>query len=133
MLNMLNNQNIPYYNNSLKNENQVIFTKIPIDKIENIINNILDKNNNKIRMNVNEVEFEKYNYYINLDEFYWSISLNLSINNIEIIQKTAFEINIYKDELNNSVIKISDEINNPSEYEGLEWDDLYYDIQKILK
>jgi hypothetical protein len=130
---MLNNQNIPYYNNSLKNENQVIFTKIPIDKIENIINNILDKNNNKIRMNVNEVEFEKYNYYINLDEFYWSISLNLSINNIEIIQKTAFEINIYKDELNNSVIKISDEINNPSEYEGLEWDDLYYDIQKILK
>jgi len=108
----LNIANIPNYNNIEKNN--ILITNISIDKIENTINNILDKYN------------ELCKYYINYNECYWSVSFNVDLDQFEEMCKTAFEIKLFKGLLNNAIIEISNEIN-----ENNYWIELCRDLKKL--
>jgi hypothetical protein len=108
---MLNILNIPLFNNQLKNDNEILYTKVQINQIENLINSILDKYN------------ELCKYYINCNENYWSVSFNVDLNQFEKMAETTFEIKVYKDELNNNaIIELSNQINDIHYWEELKND-----------
>ena len=109
-------EKINIYDKELLNDNQHFLTNINIKMIEEYINNILDKHSNICK------------YYINITENYWSVSFNIDNNQVEELCKSMFQINLYKDTNYNSIIIISNEIN---EYE--EWSIVYKDLIKKLK
>lgn len=104
------------FDQELINKNQQFKTNIHLNNIEDYINSILDKHSDTCK------------YYFNINENYWSVSFNVGMNQIEAMCKSTFEINLYKDNNNNSIIIISDEIN---EYE--QWSEVYRDLVKKLK
>ena len=95
--------------------NEIFKTNIHIDKIEVTINEILDKN-------------DICKYYMNIDENYWLVSFKNNICSIEDMLISGFEIYLYKDENDNSIIRISKEI---IEYE--QWSELYRNIINRIK
>ena len=105
--------NIPIYNNVNLENNEVFITNIPIEKIENTIKNILDKYNDICK------------YYINITDYYWSVSFNVDIDQIEEMFKTTFEIKVFKGSLNISVIEITKGIKE-NDY----WNELYKELKK---
>lgn len=105
-----------YRENTIKNEGEIIFTKIELDKIDDIIHKILDKYS----------DFCKY--YFNIDESYWGVSFNVGIDQFEEMSQTMFEIYLFKDEYNNSVIVLSKEIT-----EHPQWEEVYRYLLKKLK
>lgn len=107
-------QNIPIYNNIKLENNEVLITKIPTEKIENTINDILDKYK------------EICKYYINITDYYWSVSFNVDIDQFEEMSKTTFEINVFKGSLNTSIIEITEGIKE-SNY----WNELYIELMKL--
>jgi hypothetical protein len=107
-------QNIPIYNNINLENNDILITKIPIEKIENTINDILDKYK------------EICKYYINTTEYYWSVSFNVDIDQIEEMCKTAFEIKVFKGSLNTSIIEITKEIKG-----NIYWNELDRELIKL--
>jgi len=112
----INTENIKLYDKELMNNNQEFITNINIKAIEEYINNILDKHS------------EICKYYINITENYWSVSFNVDNNQLEELCKSMFQINLYKDKNNKSIIIISNEI---SEYQ--EWANVHKDLIKKLK
>jgi hypothetical protein len=112
----LNIETVNIFDRELTNDNQQFKTNINISNIEDYINTILDKHS------------ELCKYYININENYWSVSFNVGMNQLEALCKSTFEINLYKDINNNSIIIISNEIN---EFE--QWSEVYRDLIKKLK
>jgi hypothetical protein len=109
-------ETIKIFNEELINNNQQFKTNIHLNNIEEYICSILDKHSNICK------------YYFNINKNYWSISFNVGIDQLEEMCKSAFEINLYRDINNNSIIIISDEIN---EYE--QWSIVHKDLIKKLK
>ena len=72
-----------YKENTVKNEAETIFTKIDLDKIDDIIHKILDKYS----------DFCKY--YFNIDETYWEVSFNVGLDQFEEMCQTMFEIYLF--------------------------------------
>ena len=111
-------KNFNIYNESLINEQyKKIFTVTDINDIEYKINNVLDQFSDKCK------------YYINYSDIqpYYRISFrldNYDNNNIDIMNKTSFEIYIYKNIDNKAVVVLSDGINSHPEWK---------DIKKSLK
>ena len=112
----LNIETINIFNQELVNDDQNFNTNININHIEDFIDNILIKYDDICK------------YYFNINENYWSVSFNAGLNQIEALCKSAFQINLYKDVNNNSVIIISNEIN---EFE--QWFELRNNLIKKLK
>ena len=98
------------------NDDNLLKTNININKIEEIINNILDKHN------------EICKYYINITENLWTVSFNVGIDQLEEMCNSSFNIYLFKDINNNSIINLSKEIN---EYH--QWSEVKKDILKKLK
>jgi len=109
-------ETVNIFNEEIINKNQQFKTNIHLNNIEDYINSILDKNHDTCK------------YYFNTSENYWSVSFNVDMSQLEAMCKSTFEINLYKDSDNNSIIIISDEIN---EFE--QWSDVYRDLVKKLK
>ena len=105
-----------YKEEILKNDLSVFNTNINISKIENIINSILDKHSDTCK------------YYINITENYWSVSFNVGMDQLDEMCKSSFQIDLYKDHNNNSIIILSNEIN---EYH--QWSEVNKDLKKRLK
>ena len=112
----INCDSINIFNEELTNDNQKFKTNINISKIEDYMNSILDKHS------------ELCKYYINITENYWSVSFNVGMNQLDAMCKSMFQINLYKDINNNSVIVISNEINDFEQ-----WSEVYRDLIKKLK
>jgi Na+/phosphate symporter len=112
----LNVESVNLFEQELLNDNQKFNTNVNINKIEDFINNILNKHQDLCK------------YYFNITENYWSVSFNVGMDQLEAMCKSAFEINLYKDNNNNSIIVISNEINDFEQ-----WSDLYRDLIKKLK
>lgn len=111
---MLKIDNIPIYNNINIKNSEIFNTTIRIENIENTLNEILDKHN------------ELCKYFINYTEFYWSVSFNVDMDQLEEMLKTTVEIKIYKGTYGNSILHISKEIN-----ENRHWTELLNDFKKI--
>jgi len=96
----------------------LIKTKIKTNNIEHFLNNILDSN--------------KYNdickYYINLIDYTYHVSFKVGLEQLDAMIDTSFEIEIYKDTNNNSVIIIGKKIK-----EHYEWKELYLELTRELK
>jgi hypothetical protein len=107
---------VTIFDKELLNDSKFFNTNINLSKIEDFINNILDKHNDLCK------------YYFNINENYWSVSFKVGIDQIDVMCKSTFEINLYKNEHNSSVITISNEIN---EYE--QWEPVCRDLIKALK
>jgi len=101
-------------------DSNTLFTNISINEIQKNVYSILDKHKDK----------NKCNYYFNLNDHYWSISLNIDFSQTELeaLYKTSIEIFLYKDSDDNAVLSISNNINN---YE--EWYKLLSDFNSISK
>lgn len=109
-------ETVNIFGEEIINKNQQFKTNIHLNNIEDYINSILDKNHDTCK------------YYFNTNENYWSVSFNVDMSQLEAMCKSTFEINLYKDSDNNSIIIISDEIN---EFE--QWSEVYRDLVKKLK
>ena len=92
---------------------EVIYTKIPIDDIEGLINKTLDKHS------------EICKYYIHMDDNYWVVSFNVQLDQVDVMIETMFEIRLYKNN-NNSIITLSNEIK-----EHPQWSDVYKAISNF--
>ena len=90
---------------------EVIYTKISIDDIEDLINKTLDKHS------------EICKYYIHMDDNYWVVSFNVQLDQVDVMIETMFEIRLYK---NNSIITLSNEIK-----EHQQWRDVYKAISNF--
>jgi hypothetical protein len=109
------NKNISVYKeNTIKSGAQTIFTKINIDQIDDIIHKILDKHSDICK------------YYFNIDKSYWGVSFNVGQDQIEAMCQTMFKIYLYKDEYNKSVIVLSKEITEHSQ-----WGEVYNNLSKM--
>lgn len=112
---MLDINNIPIFNNDNQiNSNEIFNTSIKIENIEKTLNEILDKHSDICK------------YFINYSEFYWSISFNVDIDQLEDMLKTSFEIKVYKGNYGNSILHISKEI-----YENRHWMELLNNLKKL--
>jgi hypothetical protein len=105
-----------YKEEILKNDLSIFNTNININKIENIIHALLDKHEDTCK------------YYFNISENYWSVSFNVGMNQIDEMCKSTFQMDLYKDNNNNAIIALSNEIN---EYQ--QWSDVLRDLRKKLK
>jgi 2-oxoglutarate dehydrogenase complex dehydrogenase (E1) component-like enzyme len=105
-------------NESSTNESseKIIYTNININNIEDILNNFLDEYNEILK------------YYLYIDENKWCIFFNVDMNQYDAMVKTMFEIKLYKDIDNNSIVHISKEIN-----EHEQWMEIYKKLVLILK
>ena len=92
---------------------EVIYTKISIDDIEDLINKTLDKHS------------EICKYYIHMDDNYWVVSFNVQLDQVDVMIETMFEIRLYKNN-NNSIITLSNEIK-----EHQQWRDVYKAISNF--
>jgi hypothetical protein len=112
---VLNISKINLFDETRKTKN-TIKTSIRINNIQDIINTILDKYS----------EFSKF--YLNLTDYYWTISFKPEVcqGDLDLMSKTMIEIMIYKDINDNSIINISENIN-----EVKEWSDLLKDLSKL--
>lgn len=102
--------NIPLFNKSSLNENEkniILYTKINICDIENILNSTLDKFD------------EKCKYYINFFDSYYSLSFKVDISQLDAMMETSVQINIYKNDLNDSVIIIDKNIDSHPEWQEI--------------
>ena len=115
---MINLSKIELYKDTFfKIDKNILFkTKYPINDIENIINYTLDKYNDTCK------------YYIDIENSYWCVSFNVGLEQIEAMNQTMFLIYIYKDDANNSIIIISNEIQ-----EHIQWSSIFKDLSKKLK
>lgn len=115
---MINLSKIELYKDTFfKIDKNILFkTKYPINDIENIINCILDK------------YIDTCKYYIDIENFYWGVSFNVGLEQIEAMNHTMFLIYIYKDDDNNSIIIISNEIQ-----EHTQWSSIFKELSKKLK
>ena len=91
-----------------------INTNISIDDIKKNINKILDKH------------YEICKYYINYTEPSWIVSFNVDERQLEAMLSTAFEIFVYKDINNNSILIFSKEVE-----EHQQWSDVYNDLKRL--
>jgi hypothetical protein len=110
--------NIPNFNKSLLNENEkniILYTKINICDIENILNSTIDKFD------------EKCKYYINYFDSYYSLSFKVDINQLDAMMETSVQINIYKNDVNDSIIVIDKNIDSHPE-----WKDIKKNLYKNL-
>jgi hypothetical protein len=101
-------------------DRNIFFTNIPINEIQNNVYTILDKHKDK----------NGCNYYFNINDNYWSVSLNIDFSQmeLEVLYKTSIEIFLYRDSNDNAILSIS---NNINDYE--EWSKLFSDIIRKLK
>lgn len=116
---MLNLSNIQLYNNNnlLNDDNhEIIKSKISISEIENSIHSILDKFDDKCK------------YYFDLNNNFWLVSFKVDIDQLDAMIQTMFEIYLFKDENDRSIIIISNEINSHHE-----WSDVLKSLKKNLK
>jgi hypothetical protein len=111
----INVNNIPLYNNLKNNKEIIVKTSKSIYEIENSINNILDKYN------------EKCKYYIDINNSYYSVSFNVQINQLQGMIDTMLYIYIYKTNDNLSIIKIVDEKEEHPEFKIIK-----NDLVKVL-
>jgi len=98
------------------NKGLVIKTKYNIDKIEKVINNILDKHTDKCK------------YYVHIYESYYCISFNVGIEQLNAMIDTMFFLYIYKNENNEGIIKI---VNEKEDHP--EWTSIKNDIMRGLQ
>ena len=106
-------KNFNIYNESLINEQyKKIFTVTNINDIEYKINNVLDQFSNKCK------------YYINFSDIQAYYSISFRLDNIDIMNKTSFEIYVYKNIDNKAIVVLSDGINSHPEWK---------DVKKSLK
>ena len=96
----------------------LIHTKINIQNIEKIINNILDR--------TKYVDILKY--YINITENYWGVSFKTDASQIQEMCDSMFCINLYKNNDENVILALSNEIN-----EYPQWADLQKDLFLLSK
>ena len=75
---------VTIFDKKLLNDRQIFNTNINLSKIEDFINNILDKHNDLCK------------YYFNINENYWAVSFKVGIDQIDVMCKSTFEINLYK-------------------------------------
>lgn len=106
-----------YNKNLINTQYKKIFTITHINDIEYKINNVLDQFSDKCK------------YYINYSDIqpYYRVSFrleNYDNNNIDIMNKTSFEVYIYKNIDDKAIVVLSDDINNIPEWE---------DVKKSLK
>jgi Na+/phosphate symporter len=107
----------PTYNEDLiENNFETINTNINIEHIEDKLNKIVEKFE------------EKCKYCINITESSYYITFNVDINQLEGMCKTMVEIKLFKDKNNKSIIAISKEIK-----EHHEWNDVYEHLIKKCK
>jgi hypothetical protein len=92
----------------------VLNSDISIDNIKKSINKILDKNQ------------ETCKYYINYTNPSWTVSFNVDIRQLEAMIETSFEIIVYKDINNKTILVLTKEIN-----EHPEWGNLYNEIKRL--
>ena len=95
---------------------EIINTKINVNDIENIISTVLDKHS------------EICKYYINIDESYWGVSFNVGTDQLEVMCQTMFEIRLYKDTNNCSVICLTKDVT-----ELQQWNDVYRSLLSKLR
>jgi RNA binding exosome subunit len=108
-------KSIPFFENNNNSKNIIIYTKKNIDDIEDRINNILDKYD------------EKCKYYIHCNESYYMLSFNVDIKQYDAMIQTEVQINIFKDKFNDAIIEIDKKIE-----EHPEWNDIKKDLHKKL-
>lgn len=89
----------------------IINTNILIDDIKKYINRVLDKHH------------EICKYYINYTEPSWTVSFNVDERQIEAMIETSFEIIVYKDINNKSILVFGKEIT-----EHQQWHDVKRDL-----
>ncbi len=113
-------KNIPLFDtninsNTFIDKSIMLNTKIDISEIENKLNKILDKFNEKIK------------YYIHCDESFYDISFNVGFQQYQAMIETSITINIYKNDINKAIIVISKKID-----EHPEWADVKKELFKKL-
>jgi hypothetical protein len=110
-------KNVPLYNSFTlsDNKNIIINTKHQISTLENIINNILDKYN------------EKCKYYIDISNSYYCISFNVPIQQLDAMNDTMFYLYIYINSNNLGVVRL---VNEKTEHP--EWKLIKSDLIKNL-
>jgi hypothetical protein len=91
---VIRKENILIYDDNQRNKGFIIKTKKNINDIENIINNILDKYQDKCK------------YCININDAYYSISFNVGLNQLDAMMETIFLIYIYKSNIDLGIIKL---------------------------
>jgi hypothetical protein len=96
--------------------NSYIYTKINTDDIEKKIIDCLDKHSTTCK------------FYINITDKTFVVSFNVGLDQYEIMCETSFEIKVFKDNENNSVIFISNEVK-----EHHQWSELYNYLLSKLK
>ena len=101
---------------SKTNKGLVIKTKCNIDKIEKIINNILDKHTDKCK------------YYVHIYDSYYCISFNVGFEQLNAMVDTMFFLYIYKNENNEGIVKI---VNEKEDHP--EWTSIKNDIMRGLQ
>lgn len=96
----------------------LVHTKISINNIEKIINNILDR--------------QKYTdvlkYYINITENYWAVSFKVDMSQFQEMCDSMFCIYLYKTIDDNCILAISNEIQ-----EFPQWSDVQKDLFLLSK
>ena len=105
-----------YNEKYLDNDSEIFYTKINIENIENTINKILNKHDDICK------------YYINITDSIYTVSFNVDMNQLEAMCKTAFEIKLFKNNDNNSVVILSNQIT-----EHQQWSEVYTSLVKKFK
>ena len=93
----------------------IINTNISIDDIKKNINRGLDKHH------------EICKYYINYTEPSWTVSFNVDESQREAMIETSFEIMVYKDINNKSILVFTKQI-----AEHQQWHDVYNSLKNIM-
>ena len=115
---MIDLTDVKVYDNSfINNDSEIIKTTIKIDDIEDRLNNLLTKHN------------EICEYVINLNDHYWSVNFKVSkVDSLETLIMTSFQINLFKDKNQCSIIELSNEIKKFNE-----WNFVFKDLIRNFK